>query len=223
VDAGDGLPPDCGTPGAYTIPADNPFVGDTGACDEIWALGLRNPWRISFDRLTHDLYIGDVGQGVIEEIDFQPAASDGGENYGWSCFEGTRSNPQTGADECEPASAYEGPLFEYNHDFGCAVTGGYVYRGTLSPDLFGRYIFTDYCTGYFWDLDVENGWQATRHDNLQRFGFTTFGEGANGEIYVANTGSGEILRVTAGDPFVLQNPVHLPIIAAPLAPEPRLE
>ena len=212
VNAENGLPPDCGEPGAYTIPANNPFVGTAGACDEIWAWGLRNPWRFSFDRLTHDLYIGDVGQGVIEEIDFQEAASDGGENYGWSCFEGTRPNPQTGAEECEPASAYEAPIFEYNHDFGCAVTGGFVYRGGLYPDLTGRYILTDYCTGYFWDLDVENGWQATRHDNLQRFGFTTFGEGANGEIYVANTANGEILRVTAGEPFVLQNPVYLPVV-----------
>ncbi|HSM56548.1 MAG TPA: PQQ-dependent sugar dehydrogenase [Candidatus Sulfomarinibacteraceae bacterium] len=215
VDMEDGGPADCGEPGAYTIPADNPFAGDSDVCDEIWAAGLRNPWRVSFDRQTHDFYISDVGQNAWEEVNRQPAASAGGENYGWSCFEGAHPNPNTHMSDCQDASAYDMPIFEYGHhdvDGVCAVTGGYVYRGSQYPALQGRYLLTDYCSGDFWDLDVDNGFQATRHSNLQQFGFTTFGQDAGGELYVANAADGRILRIAAEQPFEPSEWRYLPVV-----------
>ncbi len=193
-----GFPSDCvgsGT-GQYSIPASNPFRdGGGGVCDEIWALGLRNPWRSSFDRVTGDFYIGDVGEGEWEEIDFQPAGSGGGANYGWPCFEGNNAFNLSG---CGPSSSYTFPIFVYSHSGGeCSVIGGYVYRGSLFPALVGRYVLTDLCTGNFWDIipDGAGGWQIGQHTNLARFGFVSFGEDASGELYVVHQGSGTLFRL----------------------------
>jgi glucose/arabinose dehydrogenase len=125
----------------YAIPPDNPFVADPSAAPETWAYGLRNPWRFSFDRHTGDLYIGDVGQDSREEISFQPAASPGGENYGWKVMEGTACfSPRNG---CSQAGLVP-PVLDYTHADGCSVTGGFVYRG-VEPTLAGRYFFADVC------------------------------------------------------------------------------
>jgi glucose/arabinose dehydrogenase len=203
VDAGPGSPPDCVGDGAggYTIPATNPpnpmIDGPGGACDEIWATGLRNPWRSSFDRLTGDLYLADVGQNSWEEINRQPANGPGGSNYGWRCYEGTHDYNAAG---CGPIGNYTAPIFEYSHAGGhCSVTGGYVYRGAAHPAMAGRYIFTDYCTGNFWDLapDGGGGWAATQHTNLAAFGFSSFGEDAAGELYVVNLDNGTLYRLQA--------------------------
>jgi glucose/arabinose dehydrogenase len=190
------LPPDCDSGGAYHVPAGNPLVGEAGACDEIWALGLRNPWRFSFDYQTNEIFIADVGQGAWEEVNARPATS-AGENYGWSCYEGSHPNPLTFMPACEPASAYTLPVFEYANDAQtCAVTGGFVYRGQQYPALVGRYLFTDYCSGSFWDMAKVGGeWLVTRHDNLNTFGFGTFGEGVDGELYVANHASGALYHI----------------------------
>ncbi len=185
VDSGPGVLPDCvgaGT-GDYTIPSDNPHVdGSGGLCDEIWASGVRNPWRSSFDRLTGDFYIADVGQSAWEEVNFQPASSAGGENYGWRCYEGNHTYNTTG---CGPMSDYDFPVFEYSHSQGCSITGGYVYRGSLYPNMYGRYFFTDYCSGNFWDM-VTSNFNVTMHTNLTGFGYVSFGEATDGELYVAN-------------------------------------
>ncbi len=179
VDSGPGSAPDCSGVGSgnYTVPASNPLVdGAGGTCDEIWALGLRNPWRSSFDRLTGDLWIGDVGQLTWEEVDRQPAASAGGENYGWRCYEGNHPFNLAG---CGPIGSYDFPVFEYAHSGnGCSVTGGYVYRGSQFPTLAGRYLLADYCTGNFWDLapSRRGGYTATRHTELAAFGYVAFGE-----------------------------------------------
>lgn len=179
---GNGLPPDCDQNGRYTIPADNPLVGAGTACDEIWAYGLRNPWRISFDRATGDLFIADVGQNAWEEIDFQPANSSGGENYGWRCYEGTHEYNLT---DCGDISLYTPPILEYGHSnpYRCAVTGGFIYRGLQYPNLQGVYLYGDYCSGQIWGLtDSGTGWENTELYNGN--GMTTFGEDACGGIYV---------------------------------------
>lgn len=166
---------------SYSIPADNPFG------NEVWAYGLRNPWRISFDRSTGDLWIGDVGQGDWEEVDYLPAGSPGGANFGWSIMEGNHGydgNPQPGLLL---------PISEYSHADtygGCSVTGGYVYRGAM-PEWNGVYFYGDYCTGYVWGLILSNGgWQAQR---LFEAGvlITSFGQDESGEIYLV-TDSGEV-------------------------------
>jgi glucose/arabinose dehydrogenase len=197
VDSGPGSAPDCegaGT-GNYTIPASNPFSdGSGGACDEIWALGVRNPWRSSFDSTNGDFYIGDVGQGLYEEIDFQPSGSSGGENYGWRCYEGNHTYNTSG---CGPAGDYEFPVFEYSHPSGdgCTVIGGYVYRGWQYPDMYGRYFLADYCSGYFWDL-TPGSWAATKHTNMTAaYRYVSFGEAADGELYVAGLSNGVIYHL----------------------------
>jgi glucose/arabinose dehydrogenase len=190
--------PDCGDSAGYRVPPDNPLTGEPGACDEIWALGLRNPWRFSFDHQTHEIFVADVGQWAWEEINARPASATA-ENYGWSCYEGTHLNPDTSMSECEPPSAYTMPVFEYaNDDETCSVTGGFVYRGQQHPALAGQYLFTDFCAGYIWELsrDASGDWTATRHDYPQRRnGLTTFGEGVDGELYVANMLAGALYRV----------------------------
>jgi uncharacterized repeat protein (TIGR01451 family) len=196
VDMGPGSAPDCQGLGSghYTIPASNPFVdGPGGTCDEIWALGLRNPWRSSFDRLTGDLYIGDVGQASWEEIDFQPAGSAGGQDYGWRCYEGDHPYNTAG---CAPPASYVFPIFEYSHADGCAVIGGYVYRGTEYPAMYGRYLLADYCSGNSWDLQRSGDtWQAAKHASLAPFGTVTMGEDARGELYVANISTGVLYQL----------------------------
>jgi len=175
----------------YAIPPDNPFVNRPDARPEIWAYGLRNPWRFSFDHLTGDLYIADVGQDKWEEVNFQPASSKGGENYGWNLFEGFH--------DFQEAPSREGlvfPLWEYGRPDGCSVTGGYVYRGTALPELVGRYLFADFCSGKIWTLTPLAGgdWQRAL---LLASGMliVSFSEGPNGELYVLDYGEGGIYRL----------------------------
>ncbi len=184
---------DNGTP--YSIPADNPYVGNAAVLDEIWAIGLRNPWRISFDRLTGDLYIADVGQDNYEEIDVQPASSQGGENYGWRCYEGNSVFNNNG---CGPLGNYVFPVHEYVNNFstGCSVTGGYVYRGTEEPGLYGKYIYADFCTGNFWSLEQSGGvWTNTPIGTFSTQNYSSFGEDNTGELYVAGLSDGNIYQI----------------------------
>jgi glucose/arabinose dehydrogenase len=177
----------------YTIPPDNPFVGRPDARPEIWAYGLRNPWRYSFDRATGDLWIGDVGQDAWEEIDRQPAGSAGGQNYGWNLVEGT--HPYKGA---APTGAVP-PVYEYSHDGGgCAVTGGYVYRGSAIPDLVGAYVFADFCLGRLEAIRVRDG-RVVAHAEL---GVTvpsvsSFGQDGSGELYALSLAGG-LYRLAPG-------------------------
>ncbi len=173
------IDPRGGTP--YAIPADNPFVADPNARDEIWAYGLRNPWRFSFDADTGDLLIGDVGQSDWEEIDWAPASSKGGENYGWSQMEGTHSF----RGGVEPAN-HVPPVHEYDRTgLGCSVTGGFVYRGEAIPALKGQYVYGDYCDGTLRTLEMENG-KVTGVNDLGVSGgeLLSFAQGCNGELYV---------------------------------------
>jgi glucose/arabinose dehydrogenase len=177
----------------YAVPSDNPFVGNPGVLDEIWALGLRNPWRFSFDRQTGDLFIGDVGQRTWEEVNFQPAGSPGGENYGWRLMEGTHCyNPST---DCNDGTLNL-PIIEYSHSVGCSITGGYRYRGAKNPDLYGYYLYADYCEGRIWGAteDGDGGWIVTELLDTN-FRITAFGEDEDGEIYVADYGEGKIYRL----------------------------
>ena len=182
--------PSAGEP--YAIPADNPFVGRAGARPEIWAYGLRNPWRFSFDAATGDLWIGDVGQSGWEEIDLEPAGSDGGSNFGWDRLEGTHPFEGGSAPGSIP------PVFEYaNGDGSCAVTGGYVYRGALIPALSGAYVFADYCRGRLEAFVLRNG-RATKARMLgpRVEALASFGEDARGELYVLSL-VGTVSRIAA--------------------------
>ncbi len=184
----------------YAIPPDNPFVDDPETRGEIWAFGLRNPWRFSFDRLTDDLYIADVGQGTWEEIDLQPASSPGGENYGWSCYEGDNILKP---DRCDSAITYTFPIHVYEHTQGnCSVTGGYVYRGNQYPVLWGHYLFADYCSGRLWSLTPsgQGGWQITFLNDIPG-NPSTFGENIAGELFVAGHSNGIIYRLVENTPF----------------------
>ena len=178
----------------YSIPPDNPWPdGGDEARPEVWAYGLRNPWRFSFDRATGDLYIGDVGQNAYEEIDFQPAGSKGGQNYGWNTREGLHC---FGADSC-PSSGMVDPIAEYAHDQGCSVTGGYVYRGAAFPSLQGQYLFGDYCSGRIWSLSRDAAGQWQQRKLLESgLSISSFGEDKAGELYVVDLG-GALYHVTA--------------------------
>jgi len=193
----------------YVIPPDNPFVDHPGYRSEIWAYGLRNPWRFSFDRTTGDLYIADVGQESIEEINFQAAGSRGGQHYGWNAFEGVSvydtedGNPQ----------GVTFPIYSYPHrqliepndqsvtpDIHCSVTGGYVYRGRALPQLRGSYIYGDFCSGRVWSLThtAEDGWRNTdlyKIDNR----ILSFGEDAQGELYLLGLDGGVWKLVQGAD------------------------
>ncbi|MBI2764769.1 MAG: PQQ-dependent sugar dehydrogenase [Chloroflexi bacterium] len=177
----------------YGIPASNPLAARAGARPEVWAYGLRNPWRFSFDRQTNDLWVADVGQDLYEEIDFQPAASKGGENYGWNIVEGAHCyEPSSGCDQ----GGLVLPVLEYGHDAGeCSVTGGYVYRGAAYPQLAGVYYFTDYCQG---DLRALYRDGATLKSIVvgKTAGFiSSFGEDEAGEIYLAGDQDGTIYHL----------------------------
>jgi len=193
------------SPPFYGIPADNPFAAPGGARDEIWAKGLRNPWRFSFDRSTGDLFIGDVGQGAREEIDFQAAGSPGGWNYGWKVMEGTicggggTSGCPTGVPACNsPVLAL--PILEYSHSGAdCSVTGGYVYRGRQFPQLAGTYLYGDYCTGKIWGATNAAGAWSARLFSQRASNLTTFGEDASGELYLA-TENGRFARIVDANP-----------------------
>ena len=182
---------DVDTPPYYAIPPTNPFVGPGDPRDEIWAIGMRNPWRFSFDRGTSDLYIGDVGQDSWEEVDVQPATSAGGENYGWDVFEGDHCYEPAPAPMCpNPPTGFTMPVVEYDHGQGCSITGGFVYRGCRMPDLRGTYFYSDYCTPFFRTFRGVTGGvvqqQADRTSEILPNGVThvvSFGEDARGELY----------------------------------------
>ncbi|WP_226484754.1 PQQ-dependent sugar dehydrogenase [Streptomyces parvulus] len=175
----------------YAVPQDNPFVGDPNAKGEIWSYGLRNPWRFSFDSGTGDLLIGDVGQSEWEEIDWAPADSKGGENYGWSQMEGT--HPFRGG--TEPAN-HVPPVHEYDRTgLGCSVTGGYVYRGQAVSDLVGQYVYSDYCDGTLRSLEIENGRVTAEHDlGVSGGEVVSFAQDGDGELYALAIG-GTVWRV----------------------------
>ena len=171
----------------YAIPATNPFRTTPGALPEIWAYGLRNPWRFSFDRQTGDLFIADVGQSAREEVDFQPSTSTGGENYGWRLMEGTACfNPSTACNN----GTLTLPILEYGHSLGCSIIGGYRYRGSRFPQLTGRYFYGDFCSGRIW-TGTQSGqtWSSSQLIETA-LSITSFGEDEGGELYVVHYGSG---------------------------------
>lgn len=212
----DGASPD------YDIPASNPFSANArcpieglGAanCSEVWAFGLRNPWRNSFDRLTGELFVADVGQLVWEEVTRQDAASPGGEDYGWDFCEGLNVFEGAGVDcdgGTETGTATSPPFVEYAHESGrCSITGGYVYRGHGSSVLQGRYLFGDYCSGEIWDVDPQTpvaglSWDAPGSPappallNIG-FGLSSFAEGEQGQLYVVNISANSISRIIDTD------------------------
>lgn len=181
---------DVNQPAGYRIPADNPFASG-GGNPEIWAYGLRNPWRFSFDRLTGDLYIADVGQNLWEEIDFLPAGGHGGANFGWDYREA--AHPFEG----EPPSGLSllDPVYEYDHNQGCSVTGGAVYRGQMLREWQGIYFFGDYCRGTVWGLfrDAQGVWQAKSLFETGAY-ISSFGQDEGGEIYLLDHRNGQVLR-----------------------------
>lgn len=184
---------DAGEP--YAVPPDNPFVGDGGALPEIWAYGLRNPWRFSFDRATGDLYIADVGERSWEEVNVQPAGSAGGENYGWSLAEGFACLESTSVCEAAPITP---PIATYSHGSGrCSIAGGYVYRGSAIPGLVGRYVFGDYCTGTIWSVPAGTDGEGKTPEPLLESGgrISGFGEDHGGEIYVAVIDRGVVYKI----------------------------
>ena len=190
---------DNGSP--YSSPSDNPFVSSGGnTLDEIWAIGLRNPWKFNFDKTTGDLWIGDVGQNAWEEIDFQPSTSSGGENYGWDCYEGF-SNFSSSSQPCN--LNYVDPIHVYQNTGSsgdCSVTGGHVYRGSSYPNMTGHYIFTDYCSGKFWTLYDNNGsWDVTYQPTFQGY-YSSFGESTSGEIFTCRLYAGIVYRVIDTSP-----------------------
>jgi len=186
--------------GTYAIPATNPYAGVVGAREEIWATGLRNAWRFSFDLVTGDIWIADVGQDRWEEIDFQPYSSAGGENYGWSCREGLHfykgNCDQNGV-------SFTDPIAEYAHsdadtlDCGGSVTGGFVYRGNIYPNMYGKYLYTDFCTGVmrttYWN---GTAWTSAEIGNFTPYAYSTFGEHQNGELLLADKTNGIIYTIT---------------------------
>ncbi len=215
--------PDCsGLAGpAYSVPADNPFRdGPAGNCDEIWAYGLRNPWRDSFDRATGDLYVADVGQQCWEEVNFVPAGTGGGRNYAWRKMEGNHCFDPANASNCNPPgvscgstppcndASFTDPIFEYCHSAavcsltGCSITGGYAYRGCRMTEMQGKYFYGDYCAGFIRSFEVVGG-TATDHqswttqldpDGSLANGLTSFGEDAQGELYFTDR-SGEVFKI----------------------------
>jgi glucose/arabinose dehydrogenase len=187
----------------YAIPADNPFVGNTAASEEIWAYGLRNPWKFSFDRTTGEVWIADVGQNEIEEINFASSTS-AGLNYGWRCYEGN-SEYNGNASECNGASPTF-PVAQYTHNStgGCSITGGYRYRGTEHPGLVGLYFFSDICNQDLGYLRFENGsWNMTI-ESFSLGGPVAFGEDVNGEIYFSTLG-GNIYKIIDNDSLGLND------------------
>ncbi|MCP4415567.1 MAG: glucose dehydrogenase [Chloroflexi bacterium] len=176
--------------GRYTIPADNPFVADPNLRPEVWAYGLRNPWRFSFDRLNGDLFIADVGQNMWEEVSWQAGGTPGGKNFGWNSMEGNHCFTEN----CNPAN-FTPAIFEYDHNFGCSISGGYIYRGEQFLSLNGNYFTADFCNGTVWGVyqQPDGSWQSTvvLQSGLP---ITSFGEDVNGELYVVAR-TGRILQI----------------------------
>lgn len=190
----------------YAIPEGNPFAGGDPKDDPIWAYGLRNPWRFSFDRKTGDLFIADVGERCVEEVNFQRAGSAGGQNYGWKIMEGDRCfNPDTSTCVEIPGCDRSGltmPIITCRRpgELECrSITGGYSYRGRAIPELKGQYIYGDFCTGEIWSARRERGkWTSTLLLDT-RFLITTFGEDQSGEIYLTAAATGDVYRIVPGD------------------------
>ena len=250
VTGGAGSAPDCGLvglpgPGNYTVPTDNPFADGVGgtACDEIWGLGLRNPWRNAFDAATGDLYVADVGQACWEEINVVAAADAAGVNFGWRQMEGGHCHNPSAVGSCDPpgqacglspacgSPALTPPVHEYCQNVGacpgaegCAVTGGVVYRGCLMPNLAGTYFYGDFCAGFVRSFRMANGVPAEHTDwtpdlapdGSLAFGLVSFGEDAQGEIYIVSM-AGDVFKVL---PALVDVEVSGPGSAQPLALSP---
>lgn len=185
--------------GTYSIPGDNPYAGVPGARPEIWATGLRNPWRFSFDKLTGDLWIPDVGQDEWEEVNYVSGTGSGA-NYGWSCMEALHPFKT----DCDNnGTPFTSPIAEYGHtpdpNLDClgSITGGYIYRGSAYSNMYGKYIYNDFCTGVmrttYWN---GSNWTTAELGNFQPFAYSSFGEDINGELYLVNKTDGEIYRIT---------------------------
>lgn len=195
----------------YTVPTTNPFYGNASYDNRVWALGLRNPFRWSFDRSTGDMWIGDVGQNVKEEIDYSPVSSTGGENYGWKCYEGSIHTPTVPT--CNPPN-YTPPIFDFDNPNGsgspsCAVIGGYVYRGPDYPFFNGYYIATEYYSGniYLIKSNGAGGWTTSQQSGSQNF-IAAFGEAQDGTLYAASQSTGTVYKVVATSttlPVVITN------------------
>ncbi len=178
----------------YVVPDDNPFAGDDAYRPEIWALGMRNPWRFSFDRKTADLYIADVGQDAWEEVDFQPSG-EGGQNYGWNLYEGNHPYPAGSRPSSRRGLTF--PVAEYSHDLGFSITGGYVYRGTRYPTMAGVYFFGDFGSGRIWGLRrIEGAWRYRLLANTD-LGISSFGEDRDGNLYVCDLNGGTVSEIRA--------------------------
>ena len=173
----------------YTVPEDNPFVGQANAAPEVWSYGFRNPWRFSFDATTGDIYIGDVGQNQYEEVNLQPGNSAGGENYGWRAYEG--SHAYSGEQVANPVM----PVAEYSHAQGVSISGGYVYRGTSIPSLQGVYLYADWGSGFIWRLyqDETGTWQNDVLMSGTGYNVSSFGVDEQNELYLVDY-SGAIYR-----------------------------
>lgn len=184
--------------GQYGIPADNPYKANKDTLEEIWAMGLRNPWRFSFDKATGDLWIADVGQNKWEEVDFIPAGTKGGHNFGWRCFEGFNKYD---FGQCSDNTPFVKPVYTYatlSSGEGCSVTGGYVYRGKEIPYLQGHYIYGDFCTSRIWRLKSNDCGEYKNeliNKNLAAQQLGTFGEDNDGELYVAGLGTGKVYKL----------------------------
>lgn len=174
----------------YGIPEDNPYVQNPAFAPEVWAQGLRNPWRFSFDRATGDLYVADVGQNAWEEVNFQPVTSTGGDNYGWNLFEATHA--YTTSD----SAGLTMPIAEYDHALGCSISGGYVYRGEQLPELQGVYFYGDWCSGIVWNAyrDLNAQWQSGMFMDTN-YSISSFGEDEAGELYILHY-NGALLKLT---------------------------
>ncbi len=196
IDVDNGLP--------YTIPADNPFIDSTGIRDEIWAIGLRNPFRFSFDKATGDLWIADVGQYDWEEVNFQVGSSKGGENYGWRCYEGNHEFNTLG---CSASQQYDFPIYEEPHPQGSSITGGYVYRGS-NPCLYGVYIGADYNRNTIHTIipDGNGGWSANS-TILPVKNIAGFGEDETGELYAVSLTQGLVYKIEGETLLLDQNPI----------------
>ncbi|HNV99396.1 MAG TPA: PQQ-dependent sugar dehydrogenase [Chitinophagales bacterium] len=181
----------------FAIPNDNPFIGALDTLNEIWSIGLRNPWRFSFDPLTGNLWIADVGQNLHEELNVEPAGM-GGLNYGWRCYEAFDEFNMTGCDG-DPA-AYTFPILDYPHNYstgGFSITGGFVYRGTAFPGMYGYYLCADYVSGNWWWVNADAGapWIFERMDDVKT-DISAFGTDISGEMYCANLANGNIYHIT---------------------------
>ncbi len=179
----------------YAVPPDNPLVGTSGAREEIWALGLRDPRRFSFDALSGELYVADVGETDAHEVNVQAADSTGGEDYGWNIMEGSACRA---GQACDP-TGLELPVAEYGFDEGCAITGGVVYRGAAHADLYGAYLFGDLCSGRIWGLRLDDGvWQQVQITQAP-VEVSAFGNDENGEAYLVDRTGGQVYRLEVSD------------------------